>query len=320
MGWPHNWTPVFGQLSLNGASVGRNIEFLRAFANSLSLPNPEFVVAGHTQRCPGGSVGFPLSHTCSKRTIALFRPCIWASQKLVASESPIMVSPDPPDPFGSAQSLHQSLSDDDVSMRPAQRHASLASPSPRSSSGKPTPRRRRSMFTEIGLDEVANPIKDTPASRPRQQVRFRSRVDIHQHDDLDDDGLSDDEDEYLATSPDVSKMPSAVPASPFPSMPRFFVLVFMLAFIIPTLHNSPFFFKGKTVPAGVNGGVIRKESEEGEIVRRQDPTDVCKRWSQQSALVNGTLYLYGGRAISDASQTTNEWSMSWFPLVSTTPH
>ena len=92
-------------------------------------------------------------------------------------------------------------------------------------------------------------------------------------------------------------------------MPRFFLLVFMLAFIIPTLHNSPFFSKSRTVPIGVQGGVIRKPEQAAELAKRQnDASSICKRWSQQSALVNGTLYLYGGRVTTDASQTTNEWS------------
>jgi hypothetical protein len=43
--------------------------------------------------------------------------------------------------------------------------------------------------------------------------------------------------------------------------------------------------------------------------RANSPTDVCKRWSQQSAIINGTLYLYGGRATTSSSQSSNEWSM-----------
>jgi hypothetical protein len=49
----------------------------------------------------------------------------------------------------------------------------------------------------------------------------------------------------------------------------------------------------------------------GRTIQKRDnsPTDVCKRWSQQSAIINGTLYLYGGRATSSPDQTSNEWSM-----------
>jgi hypothetical protein len=53
----------------------------------------------------------------------------------------------------------------------------------------------------------------------------------------------------------------------------------------------------------------------GRSLQKRDnsPTNVCKRWSQQSAIVNGTLYLYGGRATLSPGQTSNEWSMI-FPI------
>lgn len=45
------------------------------------------------------------------------------------------------------------------------------------------------------------------------------------------------------------------------------------------------------------------------ILKRDDtPTDVCKRWSQQTAVVNGTMYIYGGRSMTDSSQSDNTWS------------
>jgi hypothetical protein len=50
-------------------------------------------------------------------------------------------------------------------------------------------------------------------------------------------------------------------------------------------------------------------SSRGLQKRDNSPTNVCKRWSQQSAVVNGTLYLYGGRATLTPEQTNNEWSM-----------
>src|SRR6202007_986502 len=44
------------------------------------------------------------------------------------------------------------------------------------------------------------------------------------------------------------------------------------------------------------------------------PTDVCKRWSQQSALVNGTLYLYGGQSSTTSDQTSNTWNNNFLAL------
>ena len=40
---------------------------------------------------------------------------------------------------------------------------------------------------------------------------------------------------------------------------------------------------------------------------------VCKRWAGQSAVVNGTLYYFGGRATSSSDQTSNTWSRPIIP-------
>ncbi|KAI7339573.1 kelch repeat protein [Hortaea werneckii] len=52
-----------------------------------------------------------------------------------------------------------------------------------------------------------------------------------------------------------------------------------------------------------------------DLAKRSDsPTDVCFRWAQQSAIVNGTLYLYGGEATTQASQTSNTWNNDFLTL------
>ncbi|KMQ41743.1 Kelch-type beta propeller [Trichophyton rubrum] len=48
--------------------------------------------------------------------------------------------------------------------------------------------------------------------------------------------------------------------------------------------------------------------------RDNSPTDICKRWSQQTATVNGTLYIYGGRSTTDASQKDNTWNNNFLTL------
>ncbi|EAS32946.3 kelch repeat protein [Coccidioides immitis RS] len=51
------------------------------------------------------------------------------------------------------------------------------------------------------------------------------------------------------------------------------------------------------------------------LTKREDsPTDVCKRWSQQTAIVNGTLYIYGGRSISQSSQSDNTWNNDFLTI------
>lgn len=45
------------------------------------------------------------------------------------------------------------------------------------------------------------------------------------------------------------------------------------------------------------------------LISRDAPTDVCKRWSGQSTIVNGTLYMYGFRSTTSQKQTDNTWSI-----------
>ncbi|KAM5468867.1 hypothetical protein MauCBS54593_004862 [Microsporum audouinii] len=48
--------------------------------------------------------------------------------------------------------------------------------------------------------------------------------------------------------------------------------------------------------------------------RDNSPTDICKRWSQQTAIVNGTLYIYGGRSTTDANQKDKTWNDNFLTL------
>ena len=57
------------------------------------------------------------------------------------------------------------------------------------------------------------------------------------------------------------------------------------------------------------------ELAEGELVQRQgSPTDYCTRWAHQSAIVNGTLYVFGGQASQNAQQTNGTWNNDFLSL------
>ena len=170
--------------------------------------------------------------------------------------------------------------------------------------------RRRSVFKEIGLNDLDDASDITKQVRPGR-VRFGSKVQVVESSDDDDEDPGELEEET-----------SVIIKSPPPQMSRTLTYVrlsffaCLLACLIPAIQSSTF-FQTKTMPIGAHAGPIPRESE-AELVRRQtssDPTDICKRWSQQSALVNGTLYLYGGRASTDASQTSNEWSKKMISLA-----
>ncbi|RMY25647.1 hypothetical protein D0867_00596 [Hortaea werneckii] len=86
-----------------------------------------------------------------------------------------------------------------------------------------------------------------------------------------------------------------------------------------TLLCMGFFNSLAVMPVqSVDGGPMRKDlgtNTSPDLAKRSDsPTGVCFRWAQQSAIVNGTLYLYGGEATTQASQTSNTWNNDFLTL------
>ncbi|KAF2671032.1 hypothetical protein BT63DRAFT_432238 [Microthyrium microscopicum] len=68
-----------------------------------------------------------------------------------------------------------------------------------------------------------------------------------------------------------------------------------------------------TNPVGLQ--IKRRTSSSPQLqARANSPTDVCKRWSQQSSIVNGTLYLYGGRATTSSTQNSNTWNNDFLSI------
>jgi hypothetical protein len=65
---------------------------------------------------------------------------------------------------------------------------------------------------------------------------------------------------------------------------------------------------------GVDSRAVPHERKMVLDTRADSPTDVCTRWSHQSAVINGTLYVYGGQATTEPGQTQNKWSKSVTPI------
>lgn len=97
---------------------------------------------------------------------------------------------------------------------------------------------------------------------------------------------------------------------------RLMMLALILVVAMPLLFETPLLGNAGLGITGVTAGVIRRSGpKEKEFVdaklllpRQNTDTNVCQRWSQQSALINGTIYLYGGQATTDPSQTSNTWN------------
>ncbi|KAF2863040.1 hypothetical protein K470DRAFT_242443 [Piedraia hortae CBS 480.64] len=57
-----------------------------------------------------------------------------------------------------------------------------------------------------------------------------------------------------------------------------------------------------------------KFSATSPLALRDDEADVCFRWAHQSAIVNGTLYIYGGQASTEEGQDSNTWNNNFLSL------
>lgn len=174
-------------------------------------------------------------------------------------------------------------------------------------------RRRSSAFTEIGL-EGHDPILDEKMRlhRPRLSVRFRSN-----------DSIVEPTANISTTDPDSTT--HAIPAQPpivsqisllsHMSLYQYLLLLAIVALAFPTFLGTK--SSSNMVPVMAEASPVVHDSEvvaEAVAKRQTAGTDVCKRWAGQSALVNGTLYYYGGRATTSSDQTTNEWSKSTYIL------
>jgi hypothetical protein len=190
-------------------------------------------------------------------------------------------------------------------------------PQPAAASG-----RRRSIFTEVGLiDEHTIHTKRSPApilvtehalrqQRPSRTVRFRSRNSVFGEengiDEVNDESDWESVDEDEITRPTSSSLSTHTMTSSRLYRAGFFAVVLALMLpIIQMISIAPLSVYGSSIPRAS----ITSVAERSTLLERADSsTDVCKRWSGQSAVVNGTLYMYGFRTTTDAQQKTDTWS------------
>ena len=103
---------------------------------------------------------------------------------------------------------------------------------------------------------------------------------------------------------------------------RLSVLAVLLVIMMPLVYEMPFLGKPGPSIIGAKASLIRRTDAESvpsrtrpRVAKRSDTAnDACNRWSQQSALVNGTIYLYGGHASHETDQTENTWTNDFLSL------
>lgn len=91
--------------------------------------------------------------------------------------------------------------------------------------------------------------------------------------------------------------------------------LYTVVLLIMMLYELPFINTAGSTFLGAQASLIRiPDADKDTIKRDNSPTAVCNRWSHQSAVVNGTLYLYGGHAISSSGQSDKTWNNNFLSL------
>lgn len=177
--------------------------------------------------------------------------------------------------------------------------------------------RRKSAFKETGLfEEDTQVLTPSGQNKSGRKVRFRSNNDIFEHVPQ---GEDDSEEAYdsasvswpsttvATTNLTMKLMDTTASRSPHRLPLIAFVLIIstLIAQLVPLGKSRMLVVEANSVPVRRYGD---SRSPTALAKRADDPTNYCKKWSQQSAIVNGTLYLYGGRKTTSASQTSNTWS------------
>ncbi|KAF2743865.1 hypothetical protein M011DRAFT_461326 [Sporormia fimetaria CBS 119925] len=182
--------------------------------------------------------------------------------------------------------------------------------------------RRKSVFTEVGLVDEATARNERcpppsltsqdPSGRPRRvkSVRFRSQDSVLSgrvgKDKRPSNDLSGDSTQDMGNT----KRNMTIPVHPA----KLLKLGLLLVALVFTLH-VPRFPTSLFSSMGAKARALPVDAVDASIIKREDTnTQVCKRWAHQSAIVNGTLYIYGGRSTTESTQTSDTWNNDFLSL------
>ncbi|KAI5257344.1 hypothetical protein E4T42_00978 [Aureobasidium subglaciale] len=92
------------------------------------------------------------------------------------------------------------------------------------------------------------------------------------------------------------------------------LVAIVVAATLPFIQR-PSQIKSDAAPSiGVDSRAVPRERTMVLETRADSPTDVCTRWSHQSAVINGTLYVFGGQATTEPGQTGNKWNNDFLSM------
>ncbi len=180
-------------------------------------------------------------------------------------------------------------------------------------------RPRVSVFEELDVDAMPETLSGRPQEDLMNTIRPSRRLHTDSFSSVQSDDSSYNDEGSISTDKSQNSWIESWHAF---SSSRLMMLSLILLVTMPLLYDTPLLGKAGPSMFGATAGIIKTSTvQERALVdgksvvsRANTDTSVCKRWSQQSALVNGTLYLYGGRATKDASQSTKEWNNNFLTI------
>lgn len=176
-------------------------------------------------------------------------------------------------------------------------------------------RPRRSIFKEVDVDGTVEKRRNSiyPASAMPTDIMEGG------HHSFDGYGLRL---EKGSPTPYLEEETELVLPRRSPILFRLSLLAFMMLVSIPLLFDMPLIGKPGASVIGAKAGVTRGSDaggtsiRTGPIAKRSDTsTDVCNRWAHASAMINGTIYVYGGHATTQQDQgRSNSWTNDFFTM------
>ncbi|KAJ1333996.1 Rab9 effector protein [Microdochium nivale] len=106
--------------------------------------------------------------------------------------------------------------------------------------------------------------------------------------------------------PRIRSAASAPPGTSMTGYTRVATVALLIALVLPAARYNT--GRQRVELSGVDAMVLNNPGKPVLDNRQNNPTDICARWSGQAAMVNGTMYYYGGRTKTEVSQTGNQWN------------
>ncbi|KAI1073890.1 hypothetical protein F5B20DRAFT_596799 [Whalleya microplaca] len=181
---------------------------------------------------------------------------------------------------------------------------------------------RRSIFKEVGLSEEEGDGQRTSNSHSRErefgEITGLGSEPMKQSEQKApaEGSSSKGRSSWLSKlapirRPEIKSTASAPPPTTV-SLQRLSVIALLIAVVLPALSYS----NGRQTiqTSGADAGLIRPARQTVHETREASLMDVCTRWSGQSAILNGTLYYYGGRSKTSGDQQTDTWNNDFIAL------